>query len=202
MFKHIIFLVCWFFSCAIASDTEFRESPSFKALESELSKIKTLKGLVVQNVDGEYYDMKFTLKLPSKLKIEFVNLPVVTIINPDVMTYYDKKLDQKSQVKTPTNIASLLFTNKISLLDPRIKIKSFTENAKEIVIDFNHISNPLANFKMVFAKMENSFQVKTIEVKEGVQSVKIEFKTLTINEEVPNSEFQILTKKLDAKFNF
>ena len=198
MFKYLISFVVLFSSFA----SDFRESEDFKNLEESLVKVKTIKGNLVQNFQGERLKAEFSLKLPSKLKIDYQSpeMPIKIIITPSVMTYYDKKLDQKSQIATSKNASSLLLTSKISLNDPRIKIKSFKRSLTGV--EFSHISMPENNFKIFFLRSEDGFNLHKIETNEGLEKIITEFQNIIINDKIDEKEFQILNKKVDTKLDY
>ena len=204
MFKYLVSLLLLFtaFTSSFASD--FRESEDFKALENVLLQVKTIKGNLVQDFRGEKVNANFALKLPSKLKIDYTSpeVPLTLIVTPSIITYYDKKLDQKSQVKTPQNASSLILTSHLSLNDARLKITSFKRSYTGVEVEFSHISMPNAQFKVFFSKNGEGFVLNKIEMNDGVEPIKSEFSNIVINEKIKDSEFQILNKKVDAKFNF
>jgi outer membrane lipoprotein-sorting protein len=200
MFKYLISFVVIFSSFA----SSFHESEDFKNLESQLLKVKTIKGDLVQDFRGERVNANFALSLPSKLKVEYTSpeVPLTIIVTPSLITYYDKKLDQKSQIKTPKNASSLLLTSKLSLNDPKIKIKSFKGSFKGVEIEFSHSQIPESQFKIFFIKDGESFNLNKIELENGIEKITTEFNNIVINADIKEKEFQILNKKVDTKLDY
>ena len=199
MLKYIIFIA---FCFNVSFAESFVNNPDFKKLEEFLSQIKTVQGKLTQKSNGEVLKSHFYLKVPAKLRVDYKtnDMQIQMVANPNVITYYDVKLDQKSQIKTPQSSVELILTPKLSFLDNKITIKSFKKEGDEVFVSFSHLNLPNIAIKAFF-NAETSMLKRVILSDKGGEVV-MEFQDLILNKEIKNSTFEILTKKIDAKFDF
>jgi hypothetical protein len=196
MFKFLS-IVLLFCSSAFASG--FSENKDFIRLQKAVSSLQTLQGEFTQAMEGEKVSANFFFVVPGKLRINYTspNLPVQMVITPTITTYYDTKLNQKSQVKTPKSAVELLLTKSISLTDKNVNIVDFKTYSKELEVTFKHNALPNAFIKAVFTNTETPNLLKI-----ELNDTKLEFKNLLVNSNIDGKEFQILDSKIDAKFDF
>ena len=194
----------------VLSKEKLKNNPDFLQLEETLNSIKTVKGAFVQEFAGKQTKAEFFLKLPSKFKVEYFSpeVPVIIITTKNVLTYYDKKLEQKSQITTPKTASTLLLTTKLSLLDDNIEILSFNSNKEEVIVKFVHHGLAKGNeFKAFFRKV-NGLTLYKLEQKNNLaeqgqpQNSVILFDWVLLNQNILESTFHIQNKSIDAKFDF
>lgn len=182
---------------------DFTLNPDFILLERTLNTVNDAKGTMLQEVDGRAIKAEFFIKLPSRFKMEYKDdkLPIIILVNSGVLTYYDKKLDQKSQISTPNSIFKLLLKKQLSLISKDLKIINFKSGSAEMVVELSHTEMPEATFKLFFKKTEVP-QLYKIDVTTQGQTITTFFENITINTNINNKVFDLPNKKIDAKFNF
>ena len=198
MLKYIVLFVF----CFNAFAEDFRSNPDFKKLEDFTSQITTVQGKLTQRAGGEVLQSHFYLKVPAKLRVDYKtdDMQIQMVANPSVITYYDVKLDQKSQIKTPQDMVGLILTSKLSFLDKKINIKSFVKEGDRFAVSLSHLDLPNVIIQAIF-NAETLIMQKVVLTK-GSDEIIMEFEDLILNKEIKNSTFEILTKKIDAKFDF
>jgi outer membrane lipoprotein-sorting protein len=202
----IVFLIS--FKLSFGNVKNFENNPDFQALEGFLLQIKTLEGGVTQTFQGKSHTGNFAIKLPSKFRIEYSESlsPYVMVINGGTMTYYDKILDQKSQIPTPKNM-SIFFENSLfSLLNPNIKILDFKTDNQKIVLKFQVKGNEKSGtIEAFFRKNPEGFEIEKLEAENktpnGIEKIITTFKNVRINANVSDKIFIINNKNIDTKFN-
>lgn len=202
MFKYLTFAI-FVFTCFTNSFAKnFQKDESFKKVEGFLSSIKTLTGEVSQVTTQGDITSNFYLQVPSKLRINYTskNLPIQMIVTPNIVTYYDTKLDQKSQVKTPSSILEIVVDGKLSFVNKNIIIKNVITKDNKIIIDFIYYKTPNSKIRAVFDV--NTLHLKNIVIKSEGETTIINFKNLVFNKPIKSKVFKIENKKVDAKFDF
>lgn len=197
----IVFLCFVFLKLANA---KFEQNPDFIQLEQNLSEVKTIEGEVIQTYRGEKMTAHFAVKLPSKFRIEYRGkTPYIMIMNGKTMTYYDKTLDQKSQIPTPKEMLILFETSIFSLFNPNINITNFTSNGKSATLKFTRKGVQDGGIiTALFFKENDKFMIEKIEVENATEKMIANFKNVKINGEISDKLFLIDGNKIDAKFNF
>jgi outer membrane lipoprotein-sorting protein len=203
----IVFLVC--FKLSFGNVKNFQNNLDFQAFEGFLSQIKTLEGEVTQTFQGKSQAGNFTIKLPSKFRVEYSEglSPYIMVVNGGTMTYYDKSLEQKSQIPTPKNI-SIFFENSLfSLRNPNIKILDFNTDNQKIALKFQVKGNENGGtIEAFFRKTPEGFEIEKLEAENktpnGVEKIITTFKNVRINPNISDKIFIINNKNIDTKFNF
>ena len=203
----IVFLAC--FKLSFGDVKNFENNRDFQALDGFLAQVKTLDGEVTQTFQGISSSGNFAIKLPSKFRVEYQETlsPYVILINGGTMTYYDKILDQKSQIPTPKNM-SIFFENSLfSLRNPNIKILDFKADNQKIVLKFQVQGNQNGGtIEAFFRKTPEGFEIEKLEAENktpnGVEKIITTFRNVRINPDISDKIFIINNKNIDTKFNF
>lgn len=178
------------------------ENPTFIKLEEELSKVKTAKGNMMQNINGEITYANFILSIPGKLKINYPKMKLTLVVNNGVLIYYDEKLDQKSQTINFNN-PFLKSLNKLSLKDSHFNIIDFKDLGNEVavIVKFK-VETKEEMHRIIFTKNKDSFSISKIEDITPGSNIVVIFSNIVINEPISAKSFTIESKKIDRNFEF
>ncbi len=99
-------------------------SSDIVAIEQYLNNIKNISANFNQiTSSGAISSGKFYLSRPGKMRVEYDDQPpIIIIVNKSVLTYYDKELDEISNLRTNTTPASFLTRKNISFSAKDIEI--------------------------------------------------------------------------------
>lgn len=169
-----------------------------KELEDFLSSINTAEGSGVQEFEGKKSEFKFFLKVPGKFKIDYQaeDTPVTIILNNNVLTYYDKILDQKTQLPKGQTIPFLPLSHKLSMFSPEIEVISLKSISHEIILEFKSKSKQEQNKFILFFDKKDDINLSKIEIISKEGKVLFMIRNIVINEKLSDDRFFIPNKKI------
>jgi outer membrane lipoprotein-sorting protein len=203
--KLVVLIFLLSYAKTSASVAEFTENPAFKELNAFLESIKTAKGEFEQTFQNKKARGNFAIEMPGKFKLEYYGnvIPISMVVNNEVFIYYDRELDQKTQLSTPKTIASLFLRKNLSLLDSDIKVLSFKHQMEGYIVEFEKKSSPKEGKFVAYLRKNPDITLEKLEIisPEGINTLK--FSNIVLNSSLPKGTFMIKDqKKIDAKINY
>lgn len=128
VFKKLLFLLLFSVNC-------FAENNNLSDVENYLNNISYIKANFIQDdkVNSQLAEGVFYISRPGKLRLDYTNPFEASLYTNNKLTiYYDKELDEISNIKTSSTPLYFLLKDKISLSDKDIKILNFKDTKKEI----------------------------------------------------------------------
>lgn len=155
---------------AFALDKEQRAEVA--RIEAYLNGIDTLRARFLQvSSEGSYSEGDFLLARPGRLRIEYdPPVPVLIVTNRSLLTYYDKELQQVSQMGVDSSPAGILVAEKISLLSGKaLKVVGFERGSGTLRVTVIRPSEPHeGNVTLVFADSPLSLRKWIVTDAQGV----------------------------------
>ncbi|MDD2840629.1 MAG: outer membrane lipoprotein carrier protein LolA [Rickettsiales bacterium] len=128
VFKKLFFLLLFSANCFAASE-------NLIDVENYLNGIKYIKANFIQDdkINSQLAEGVFYISRPGKLRLDYLNPFEASLYTNNKLTvYYDKELDEISNIKTSSTPLYFLLKDKISLSDKDIEIINFEETKKNI----------------------------------------------------------------------
>ena len=198
--KIFLFFLCCFFANSFAQDANTEE---LKVVNNYLSQIKTYKASFLQSADEKQDSGTIYMKRPGKIKIDYSTsqTPLTINVSDGVFTYYDKSLDQKSELPAGQTIASIFLDDNFSLNSSQIQIVKTkkTKNGLVVTIQKKDFSNE-GTFDLIFL-LQPSVRLSGVVVHSPQNTVvKIKLFDEVLNDEILDSTFKVekkVTKNID-----
>ena len=171
-----------------------------KQIEASLNNIKTMEAKILQidskndNANGLFY-----LSKPGKMRIEYKTKKsdIVMVASKQMITYYDKELDEVSHVPTSTTPATILMQEKINFDD--FEILSFDVDGNIYKIKFYQKGKKDEGIFVFTFKHDDTFILQRIDRFENENTtyrISILFTNIKINQEIPDKLFILKDKRL------
>ncbi|MBO5285214.1 MAG: outer-membrane lipoprotein carrier protein LolA [Alphaproteobacteria bacterium] len=130
-------------------------------VENYLNSIQTLSADFVQIAsNGEKVEGRLYIKKPNKIRMEY-NAPsnILIVGNGDYIVYYDKELDQITNIDYEDIPAALILANTIKINNQDLKVTNFIKDPgmTKISLKYNK-AQELGPFTLTFAN--NPFELK------------------------------------------
>ncbi len=121
-------------------------------IESYLNSIKTLEANFVQNAsNGNVSEGKIWIQKPSKMRMEYNEPTNVLIVgNGDFVVYYDKDLDQVTNIDYSDIPATVILGNDIKIDNDNLKISYFYKDSGTTIATIEHKNNTVAPITLTF----------------------------------------------------
>ena len=151
-----------------------QQNASLEKINAELKKLENITVDFRQMQDGKSETGSIYFKKNQGLYLKYKNQPVTLLVTKSTTTYYDSKLDQKSQVPTQ-NSASKIFVSTLEINNNLFDIHS-VENvgeATKIVANVKGMKDE-GFFTMYFSKSDNILRRVDIESVDGKDKVRID----------------------------
>ena len=132
-----------------------------KKVENYLNSIQTLSADFVQIAsNGEKVEGRLYIKKPNKIRMEY-NAPsnILIVGNGDYIVYYDKELDQITNIDYEEIPAALILANTVQINNKDLKVTDFIKDPgiTKISLKYNK-AQELGPFTLTFAN--NPFELK------------------------------------------
>lgn len=132
-----------------------------KKVENYLNSIQTLSADFVQIAsNGEKVEGRLYIKKPNKIRMEY-NAPsnILIVGNGDYIVYYDKELDQITNIDYEDIPAALILANTVQINNKDLKVTDFIKDPgiTKISLKYNK-AQELGPFTLTFAN--NPFELK------------------------------------------
>lgn len=168
-------------------------------IESWLNHIHTMVAKFTQVApNGERSTGTFYLSRPGKLRWEYdPPSPITIIAKGNVLTYYDKELEQVSYVSLDDTLANFLTRREINFADKDITITAFTKDNTDTAVTIAKSSNKdEGSLTLVFDSKSNELQRMEVTDATGKET-KIYFDTIVLD--VPLDEKLFTLPKFRGK---
>ena len=116
-----------------------------QGVERFLNSISTFNANFVQiDKKSKAVKGKILIKRPGKILIEYdeSKIPVVVVVRDGILTYFDKKLEQASNLPVSKTIASLLVKRVFSLRDDDVSLISVLSSADSVIVVMQKTKKP------------------------------------------------------------
>lgn len=137
------------------------DKKDIKAIETYLNSIKTLSADFVQIAsNGEKAEGRIYIEKPNKIRMEY-NPPsnILIVGNGDYIVYYDKELEQITNIDYEDIPAAMILANTVSLGSKDLKVTSFHKDPGMTRISLQYAdAADLGPFTLVFSN--NPFTLK------------------------------------------
>lgn len=137
------------------------DKKDIKAIETYLNSIKTLSADFVQIAsNGEKAEGKIYIEKPNKIRMEY-NAPsnILIVGNGDYIVYYDKELEQITNIDYEDIPAAMILANTVSLGSKDLQVTNFYKDPGMTRISLQYTNaGDLGPFTLVFSN--NPFTLK------------------------------------------
>ncbi len=137
------------------------DKKDIKAIETYLNSIKTLSADFVQIAsNGEKAEGRIYIEKPNKIRMEY-NPPsnILIVGNGDYIVYYDKELEQITNIDYEDIPAAMILANTVTLGSKDLKVTSFHKDPGMTRIGLQYAdASDLGPFTLVFSN--NPFTLK------------------------------------------
>lgn len=137
------------------------DKKDIKAIETYLNSIKTLSADFVQIAsNGEKAEGRIYIEKPNKIRMEY-NAPsnILIVGNGDYIVYYDKELEQITNIDYEDIPAAMILANTVSLGSKDLKVTNFYKDPGMTRIGLQYMNaGDLGPFTLVFSN--NPFTLK------------------------------------------
>ena len=145
---------------ALAAQTK-ADSEDVKKIENYLNSIKTMRADFVQIAsNGEKVEGRLYIEKPNKIRMEY-NAPsnVLIVCNGDYIVYYDKELDQITNIDYEDIPAAAILANTVKIDGKELKVTNFYEDPGVMRVGLQYANaGDLGPFTLVFAN--NPFELR------------------------------------------
>lgn len=197
--SHIKFFLFSLFVINISFAFDVTKAKGYQEVEAFIGNIKTMQGRGTQEFEGKKLNFTFFLSLPGKFTLDYTSkdLPIKIILNNSTFTYYDKKVEQKTQLPASSTIASLLMVPKLSLTSESLLIIDLKETLGGFLLEFEKRNvKEEGLFKLYLKKSENGIIIEKLEVIGDVGKSITKFEDIKINHPIKGNPFFIPNKKI------
>lgn len=194
VFKKILFLLLFSANCFAADETLIN-------VENYLNGIKYIKANFIQDdkINSKLAEGVFYISRPGKLRLDYTNpFEASLYTNNKLTTYYDKELDEISNIRTSSTPLYFLLKDKISLTSKEIHIINIEETKDGIELTLREANKEEQGTLMLnFAK--NPIELKSMTLINELNQ-EIEINLFNINKEpIKKSVFEFQNPRLKRK---
>jgi len=192
----ILFLLLYFvFYSPLFADNQ---THTIKDIQDSLNKIKTMEAKMIQidynknNASGMFY-----LSKPNKMKIEYKTnkTDIVMFASPQLITYYDKELDELSHIPTGSTPATLLMKENIDFNE--FEILNFEQKNNIYSIKFHQKKKEDEGTFVFTFKYNEDFILQRIDKYDNEnKNISIIFSNVKINQPIDEKIFIFKDKRL------
>lgn len=124
-----------------------------KKVESYLNSIKTLSANFVQIAsNGEKVEGKIFIEKPNKIRMEYNSPSDILIVgNGDYIVYYDKELDQITNIDYDDIPAALILANTVKIDGKDLSVTDFYYDSGVTKVGLEYNKDELGPFTLVFS---------------------------------------------------
>ena len=131
-----------------------------KKVETYLNSIKSLRANFIQIAsNGEQVEGRLYIEKPNKIRMEY-NAPsdILIVGNGDYIVYYDKELDQITNIDYEDIPAALILANTVNIDNKEIKVSDFYKDNGVTKLSLEYTKDDLGPFTLVFTN--SPFELK------------------------------------------
>ena len=131
--KKLLLLVCGMFFCSFAVRAE---NADLRKIEDYLNNLRSLKANFIQMAsNGGSAEGKVYISKPSKLRMEYTAPePLLIVGNGDYIIYYDKELDQITNIDYKDIPATVILTRQIKFDGANLKVTDLYKDSGQTAI--------------------------------------------------------------------
>lgn len=160
-FVTTVLCVCLFGSAPAEASKIRAEAEDIKKVENYLNAIKTMRADFVQIAsNGEKIEGRIYIEKPNKIRMEYDAPSNVLIVgNGDYIVYYDKELDQITNIDYEDIPAAAILANTVKIDGKKLKITDFYKDPGVMRLSLQYAdAGDLGPFTLVFAG--NPFELR------------------------------------------
>lgn len=174
MFMKILFLFFIFFQIYAHGKITPEGNLYIAQINAKLREVSNIKAEFRQNVDGNVEKGMIFYKKDHGLLMRYQSIPVTILVTNAVTTYYDSKLEQKSQIPTQKS-AARIFTSQLEINNNTFDIEKIEVLPEAIVVraTIKNLKNE-GIFSMYFSKTDFLLRRVDIESPENHQKNRID----------------------------
>lgn len=166
----IFFLALFLTFFSFAED--FSKNAHITKINNVLKKYSSLKVGFRQTFKDETQEGSIFYKKNRGLYVEYTSSPLYILVNEGAVTYYDSKLDQKSQIPTKDS-ASSIFLGQLDINEKNFNIKNIQELDDAVIITANiPEKKDEGDFAMYFSKKD--YILRRIDISSNDETVRID----------------------------
>lgn len=152
---------CFFVSFDAAAVQNSPSAQDVKKVENYLNSLKTMRADFVQIAsNGEQVEGRIYIEKPNKIRMEYNEPSNILIVgNGDYIVYYDKELDQITNIDYEDIPAAAVLANTVKIDGKELKVTDFYEDPGVTKIGLQYANaGDLGPFTLVFSN--NPMQLK------------------------------------------
>lgn len=152
---------CFFVSFDAAAAQNSPSAQDVKKVENYLNSLKTMRADFVQIAsNGEQVEGRIYIEKPNKIRMEYNEPSNILIVgNGDYIVYYDKELDQITNIDYEDIPAAAVLANTVKIDGKELKVTDFYEDPGVTKIGLQYANaGDLGPFTLVFSN--NPMQLK------------------------------------------
>lgn len=133
---------------------------SVKKVENYLNSIKTLRANFIQIAsNGEKVEGRLYIEKPNKIRMEYNSPSDILIVgNGDYIVYYDKELDQITNIDYEDIPAALILANTVKIDNKELKVSDLYQDTGITKLSLEYTKDDLGPFTLVFSN--SPFELK------------------------------------------
>lgn len=201
VFKKLLFIFILFFCFINCFAKTTNNGEILNEVENYLNNIKFLKANFLQDdiKNSQLSEGVFYLSRPGKLRVDYNNpFEASLYTNNRVTTYYDKELDEITNIRTSTTPLQFLLKKQIKFNDKSFSITSIKNNNDDIIISFVQ-KNKEDEGKLILKFTKNPITLSSIKLINGLDQ-EVEMTLFNISTEpIKNSIFVFKSPRLKNK---
>ena len=194
--KFFIYTLFLFFSLNC-----FAKNQTIQDIENYLNNIKYLKANFLQDdkADSELVEGVLYISRPGKLRLDYLNPFEASLYTNNKLTiYYDKDLDEITNLPTSKTPLHFLLKDKISVSDNDVKLVNFEETKTDVEIAFQE-KDKEEQGTLILKFTKNPINLKSISLLNELNQ-EIEITLFDVdNKEIKNSVFNFDNPRLKKK---
>jgi outer membrane lipoprotein-sorting protein len=135
-------------------------SKSVDKVENYLNSIKTLRANFIQIAsNGEKVEGRIYIEKPNKIRMEYNSPSDILIVgNGDYIVYYDKELDQITNIDYEDIPAALILAQNVNIDNKELKVSNFYQDTGITKLSLEYTKDDLGPFTLVFSN--SPFELK------------------------------------------
>ena len=151
----------YFLSLALLSTNAYANSKvDTQKVENYLNSIKTLRANFIQIAsNGEKVEGRLYIEKPNKIRMEYNSPSDILIVgNGDYIVYYDKELDQITNIDYEDIPAALILANTVKIDNKELKVSDLYQDTGITKLSLEYTKDDLGPFTLVFSN--SPFELK------------------------------------------
>lgn len=136
------------------------EDKDIQKIENYLNSIKTMRANFVQIAsNGDKVEGQLYIEKPNKIRMEYNSPSDILIVgNGDYIVYYDKELDQITNIDYDDVPAAMILANKVKIDGKELEVIDFYQDPGITKVGLEYTKDELGPFTLVFSN--SPFELK------------------------------------------